>query len=287
MELMRSGTELPQLMIVPTRSVVPHERYEAQRSMPLVARLRQEGILKNPPLVAPIPDEERFVILDGTNRAMAIAALDYPHMLVQVINYEEPRLILDTWFHLVSEMPRDQFLARMHEIDGLRIEQAELLHARAELARREAGAYVIVPNAESSGVGQVYVLYVGNDLHRRADILNDLVNVYLVDGHIYRANTDHFNELLNYYDDVTALIVFPRYEPSEIVELARVGAYLPPGITRHVIPGRALRVNFPISILAESQPIEEKNEWLQEWLRNRLASNSIRYYQESTYLFDE
>jgi hypothetical protein len=133
----------------------------------------------------------------------------------------------------------------------------------------------------------VYILYTGAGLHRRADILNDLVNVYLVDGQIHRANTDHFNELTKYYDDITALVVFPRYEPSEIVELARVGAYLPPGITRHVIPGRALRVNFPISLLAENRSLEEKNEWLQEWLRDRLAGKSIRYYQESTYLFDE
>jgi hypothetical protein len=190
-------------------------------------------------------------------------------------------------------MPTGDFFFALQSIEGLRVERAGLLHARAELSRRQATAFIVTPPRvdETRGAGQlpgaVYVLYADGDFNRRTMILNEIVKVYRVRGRINRTNSDQLERLLPYYDNVTSLIVFPRYQPSEIVELARQGAYLPPGITRHVVPGRALRINFPLSILADDRTIEEKNAWLQDWMRQKLLKKEIRYYQESTYLFDE
>jgi hypothetical protein len=92
---------------------------------------------------------------------------------------------------------------------------------------------------------------------------------------------------LHYYDDIAALVVFPRYAPAEIIDLARVSAYLPAGITRHLIPRRALRINLPLSALSNDTSLTEKNAWLLDWMRQKVASKTARYYQESTFLFDE
>jgi hypothetical protein len=55
-----------------------------------------------------------------------------------------------------------------------------------------------------------------------------------------------------------------------------------------VIPGRALRVNLPLSILTdEGRTTDAKNEWLRAWIAHKLSDREIRYYQESTFLFDE
>jgi hypothetical protein len=63
---------------------------------------------------------------------------------------------------------------------------------------------------------------------------------------------------------------------------------LPTGITRHIIHGRALRVNLPLSVLTdEERTTEQKNEWLHHWVKQKMAQREIRYYQESTFLFDE
>jgi len=40
-------------------------------------------------------------------------------------------------------------------------------------------------------------------------------------------------------------------------------------------------------VLADNRPLHEKNAWLQDWLRTKLVKQEVRYYQESTYLFDE
>ena len=62
---------------------------------------------------------------------------------------------------------------------------------------------------------------------------------------------------------------------------------MPTGITRHIIPARALRVNIPLDLLQADIPLAEKNAWWHERVKAKLADNQIRFYQESTYLFDE
>ena len=62
---------------------------------------------------------------------------------------------------------------------------------------------------------------------------------------------------------------------------------VPSGITRHIIPERALRINIPLDVLAADWVLAEKEAWLQRWWRERLDCNAIRFYAESTFLFDE
>ncbi len=276
-----SQIELPDLRILPVSSLLLHEQHDDQRSEPLAMRLAADGILRNPPIVAPIPGEPRFAVLDGANRVTALQSLGIPHIVAQVIDYEDEELILDTWYHLVSDLPREDFHSAVGGLPGVSLEASDLVRARAELARRDALAYIVYPNAD------VYTVRSEGDLHQRAARLNDIVDVYKTRGKIYRTNTDHVEKLLPYYDAVTVLVVFPRYQPAEIIELARVGARLPAGITRHVIPRRALRINFPLAVLRGDWPLIEKNGYLKDWLKEKMANKSARFYQESTFLFDE
>lgn len=276
-----SPIELPDLRILPVSSLLLHEQHDAQRSEPLAMRLTSDGILRNPPIVAPVPGEPRFVVLDGANRVTALMSLGIPHIVAQVVDYEDVELILDTWYHLVSDLPREDFHRTIDGLSGVALKASDLIKARAELARREALAYIVYPD------GDVFSVEVEGDLHQRAARLNDIVNIYKTRGKIYRANTDHVENLLPFYDAVTVLVVFPRYQPAEIIELARIGARLPAGITRHIIPRRALRLNFPLSVLRDDWPLIEKNGYLKDWLKRKMANKEARFYQESTFLFDE
>jgi hypothetical protein len=100
--------------------------------------------------------------------------------------------------------------------------------------------------------------------------------------------TDSLDLARRRYPEVTALMVFPHFEPAEVLELATGGERLPAGITRHLIRWRALRLNIPIDRLADNgRSIDDKNRWLGEWLQERLVMRQVRFYEEPTVLFDE
>ncbi len=273
--------EMPDLRVVAVADLLLHEQHDAQRSVPLLERLRADGVLKNPPIVASIPGEQRYVVLDGANRVTAAQSLGMEHIAVQVVDYEDPELILDTWYHLIKGMSVEQFKDLLAHLPGIRTEASDLMHARALLARRESLAFVEYPH------GEVCSLFAEGNLHQRTQRLNDIVDLYKVHGRIFRANTDHLPSLLPLYDDITVLVVFPHYAPAEIVDLARVGAFLPAGISRHLIPRRALRINLPLAVLGNGASLDEKNRWLSSWMKEKVATKTARFYQESTFLFDE
>lgn len=272
---------MPVLRFVPVEALIPHEQADRVRTEPLAERLRTEGVLKNPPVVTPIPDEPRYVVLDGANRVAAARRLGLPHLVVQVVDYEDPRLVVEAWTHVVCGEDAAAFFEALRGLEGLSLEPAERLHARAELARRQALAYLACPR------GEIYLIRAEGDLYRRTALLNALVDLYKTRFRFYRTATDHLDQILPYYEAVIAVVVFPRYEPAEIMELARNGVRLPAGITRHIIPYRALRINIPLERMAAPESLEEKNQWLAEWFRRKLANREIRVYEESVVVFDE
>ncbi len=86
----------PDLRIVLTNSLRPHEEHDSQRSLPLIERLKTEAVVINPPIVSPM-GANQYVILDGANRFHAFSHLNYPHILVQVASYESGYVELKTW----------------------------------------------------------------------------------------------------------------------------------------------------------------------------------------------
>jgi len=256
---------MPDLRIVPWTSLVPHEEHDAQRSEPLVERISEAGILLNPPVVAPM-DADRFVILDGANRHYALGALGYDYILVQVVDYESDAVRLETWHHVVSHISWFKFLRHIRKIEGVSVDCVDLLSARAALARREVLAYAVLHDDSA------YTLQVEADtLMQRTAALRTVVDTYKHRGVLNRISTDALHEARRLY-----------------IFAARTGVHLPPGITRHIIRGRAMRLHYPLEALrANGESLEQKNEQLQRWIQQRLAEKRVRYYAEPTYLFDE
>ena len=276
------SSETPDLRILPIDLLVEHEYNDAQRTAPLARRLEAEGLLKNPPIVAPLDDDPRFVVLDGANRTTALNTLGYPACLVQVVKYEDPPVTLSTWHHVITGIALADYLDAIHAIGGLEMAPIDLLHARAGLARRELLAYTICAD------GRVFAAQAQtHDLHQLNALLNAMVDTYKERGRLYRAATDHLHEARQLYPDLTGLVIFPRYEASEVIALARDGELLPTGLTRHLIQGRALRANYPLAELRAPNTLEEKNERLHDWLKHKLSSKEMRFYGEATFLLDE
>lgn len=276
---------LPDLRFVPVESLIPHEQHDLQRLGPLAERFKEHRILKNPPIVTPLGNsrsaDPRFMVLDGANRSTAAKAAGLPHLVVQVVSYEEPWVQLSTWHHALSQAAPEELIAECAKIPGLECVSESLLHARALLARREALAYAVHP-------GEVTVFRGGANLEERNQLLNAIVDTYSRRHRFYRVSTESFEVAHERHPDVTALLVFPHFAPAEVMELATSGSKLPAGITRHLIRWRALRVNMPIERMADAScALEEKNRWLAGWLQEKYRARQVRFYEEPTVLFDE
>jgi hypothetical protein len=280
------ASHLPDLRFVPTETILPHEQPDSTRLEPLVRKIREQSVLKNPPIVATLDADGkgsvRYVVLDGANRATAARAAGFPHMLVQVVPYDHEHVRLLTWNHALSHYPHAEMQQALDGTPGLSSRPTEPLHARAVLARREALAWIQFED------GAVLTLHGGRDIRERNALLNVVVDGYRDHGKFYRVENDSFEAAKRRHPDVTALVAFPHFERAEILELAHAGDRLPAGITRHLVRWRALRLNVPIEQLAdERHSLEDKNRWLGDWLREKLATRQVRFYEESTVLFDE
>jgi hypothetical protein len=272
----------PDLRIVQIDRIMPHEYEDERRAEPLVRRLPQDGVLVNPPIVTELDDSGgRFVILDGTNRVTALNVLHYEQALVQVVRYEEPYVELHTWNHVVDGITPESLHQQFRAISGLDVEPADAFHVRAALARRSILAYCLLSDGQVLGLSGG-----GMDLHERTRLLQAVVEAY-IHGQLHRSNLDQLDRIKEIYPEMAAAIVFPKYEPVEILDLAEAGLPVPTGITRHVIHGRVLRLNYPLARLSADVPLEQKNAELADWVRNQFANRGVRYYAESTYLFDE
>ncbi len=271
--------EVPTLRIVAVENLILHEETDPCRVERLRLRIREDGLLKNPPVVSPLTETGQYVVLDGANRTAALAGMGVRDAAVQVVDYDE--VGLDTWNHLVAGVDDGVLFAAIKSIPGVSVRSTDLQTARRLWRDRAILAYMVCRD------GEVHVVEPGENLKQSARLLNQMSNVYRGEATIYRVETDNTSELRSYYDDVAATIIYPPFRPADILDLALNSAKLPTGITRHIIPRRALRINIDLDFLAEDQPVSEKNEWLQEWLRRKLQNKEARYYEEPTFLFDE
>src|SRR5204863_5771752 len=112
-------------------------------------------------------------------------------------------------------------------------------------------AYLVHPPHDGLPT-QVYLLVAMQlDNAAEARLLLELVDIYKgkPDTAIHRVDSDDIEAYLHDYDAVGGLIVFPPYRPADLLALTRAGLRVPTGITRHIIPARALRVNVPLPLL--------------------------------------
>lgn len=261
--------------------VLLHEHTERQRVEKLVERIQADQFLKNPPIV--VRGDSKYILLDGATRVTALKQLGYRDVVVQVVDYDMPGLALETWNHLLIGLPVSDFLTALRQLNGLQIQETTADQASHALVHRHSVGTIALAD------GSVFSLRAtgAESLATQVTLLNDVVAAYEGRVELLRIADEDVDELPSRRSPWDALIVFPRYRPNDIRALALNGHKLPTGITRHIIPGRAMRINLPLTFLRGDESLEKKNEWLAEWMRAKMRERRVRYYREPVYLFDE
>jgi hypothetical protein len=261
--------------------VILHEDHDMQRTLPLVEKLRAQGIIRNPPIVMPLNDgTDRYMVLDGANRVTSLLELEFPHIVAQVVESSNPHVSLQTWNHVVWGMNAKTLTASLRKVKGI-----ELIKVNT---RRSVDAPKYVPMQVRLPDGSFFIMKeTPSDLATHIQTMHSVVNTYKTRASLDRTSQTLIDTFKNVYPDLTALVIFPHFKIKTVLKLASQNILLPTGITRFTVSPRALHLNYPLHELSSGKPLEYKQEYLKKWIEERVKKKGVRLYSEATFLFDE
>ncbi len=277
---MSNSKPFPILRIVPLEQIRFHEAPETDRAARLVERLAEDRHLLNPPIVAPLAQADGYLLIDGANRISAMRLLGYNCVPVQIINYDDPALHLASWHHAVMRLYWPDWIERLRSL-GLPVEIVSIETAEATLATREACAVMMASDENAA------IISASSNLRADVHAMTRLIDTYKKSFPFERVDQTNLAELHSFYPDLAALVLFTPLAKSEVVQLVTDNLKLPTGLTRHSIPGRVLRVNIQLDVLRSDLSLEDKNEWLEAFVRMRMQERHVRFYPESVFIFDD
>jgi len=272
---------LPTLRILPLESLILHEDHDNQRTLPLVEKLRAQGIIRNPPIVMPLVDgSNRYMVLDGANRVTSLHEMEFPHIVAQVVEASNPNVNLQTWNHVIWGMSTKALMSGLRKVKGLEV--IKINTSRSLDAPKYVPVQIRLPD------GKFYLLTESpSDLPAHIGTLHKIVNAYKTRAALDRTSQTLIDSFKPVYHDLTALVIFPTFKIKTVLKLASQQIVLPTGITRFTVSPRALHLNYPLHELSSGKSIEYKEAYLKTWIEERVKKKGVRLYSEATFLFDE
>ncbi len=269
-----------------------HETCDFKRTQRLAEEIKRDGHLKNPVLVGYMSTGEdkksdhekgeKWLVLDGVNRVSALKLLNIPDVLVQSVNYEDERVKLSSWNHLIFDAQKEEVIEKIKDLK-LEVSSCPLKWRKEALKHQKTISYFLFK--DMSGI-------VVNDgsftLEDKVKSLYQLIATY--NGRFEICYLDSDNHLLSVFDHFqksSAINLIPRFDKREILDLVQKDILLPSGLTRFIVPNRILGLEVSCSVLSANTPLFEKNSFLKELLAYRIKTKKAKFYQESVTLFNE
>lgn len=269
----------PVLKLVPLSSIELQEEAESERLKNLVEAFRKSQTLKDPPIVASGLGK-KLIQLDGTNRINVLRKLGCSHVVVQVVDYHDTSSVLiKSWVH-VSKVNKQEFLKKLKMLPKVETESFKIGLGVTLTGHPLAAASIIFRD------GNGLSIFSNSDLIRRVKLMKSVVKLYgqLIerDRQVTIESMAQLSEFFTKHKDKNVALFFPSFSSHEIYSLLEKGITLPTGITRHVINGRALRINYPIAMLGKGVTEREKQNYFKNFLKNL----NLRFYEESTFVVE-
>lgn len=233
-------------------------------------------------MVLPLVKGKSYAVLDGATRTGAFRRLGLPYILVQVVSPGREFVQLKTWNHVITGCSLQSLLEELRHISGLCFLTDHAAVGSLPRSPVEHLALLVAP-----GDTALKIVVEARDLEEHAMALDKLVRACCRIGFLERSEQFSLDRLLIEYPGLTAVLNYAPLQVGQILEMVRREMQLPPGLTRFIISPRALRLNYPIARLAAGGLLEEKQLEVESWLQVRVGERDVRYYAESTWLFDE
>ena len=275
-------TDRFQLEVIPIKNILVHEALDPSNSKELINFLKKSQNLSNPIIVAAL-GEKKYLQLDGMNRIYSFKMLGIKTISAQIVDYNNQEEIeLSSWLHIFNGDIK-KFLSFIKEDKFLVVSQGKMDQVgHRYIKERDFGRLcTIVTNKK-----EVFFISTGGSFSEKIKRMNYLVSFYknnLSRGALpYTLNYDNIKVFFKQYSNDNIIVIFPTFTPQQIIESAKSGVLLPTGITRHLVKGRVLNVNLPLSFFDNKKSLKEQNEEQDKILLKKRS----RLYEEATINFE-
>jgi len=287
-----------ELTFVHSEDLIFHETCDFKRTQKLAEEIKRDGHLKNPVLVGCINTEDtkdaeegeklihrrgkKLLVLDGVNRVSALRLLNLPDVLIQIVDYEDKKVKLSSWNHLIFDAQKGEIIKKIKDLN-LEVSVCPLNWRKEALNHQKTISYflfrdmsgIVVNNGSLTPEDKVKNLY-------------QLIALYNGRSEIcYLDSENHFLSVFEHFKKSSAINLIPIFDKKEILGLVQKGILLPFGVTRFIVPHRVLGLEVSCSVLSAKTPLSEKNLFLKELLTYRIKTKKAKFYQESVTLFNE
>jgi hypothetical protein len=254
---------LNKLKIIPLETIVAFEAPSEDRVDRLVAEIEEEGKLPNPLLVKPL--DNVYLLLDDVAVLAALGRLDLKHVPIQPA---DASLSVRPWQRVVEHWHKDDLLTYQRAFPR----QVSLSAGNGPLSSRQAG----VRFRDNTSFR---LTFTSESFFTRCDMISTLIASCGRAGGGFRAKLALDDpDPLRSFPQATAAVYPPFFSLDELAAIARGHDRLPYGLIRIDQPGRILGIDFALEILRETAPLEEKEAFLKELIRIRMASDRTAYY---------
>jgi hypothetical protein len=249
------------LDVRPTKELLCHEQTISKN----LKRLK-EGMLNIGHLVDPlVVDGKTNVVLDGNHRLKVLEIIECPCSACQIVDYSSPEIKVGTWLPAIKRKP-DEFL----KPEGMKIEKVD-----AETGRKAVEATRSPFMVMSKGSEGALLLNPGN--YKMREMVEEQVFILsLFDSAEITYIPD--TEADAYLEKGYTVLMRRPYTKDEIVKAAKDHAPFPPKSTRHLIPGRIIRLNMKLGWLHFERSDAKKE--MEEMLKRRAYNGNVRKYYE-------
>lgn len=275
-------TDRFQLEVIKIDDILVHEELDPSNSKELVNFLKKGQTLSNPIIVAALGGK-KYIQLDGMNRIYSFKTLGLKTITAQIVDYNNQEEIeLSSWLHIFKGDLK-KFLDFIQLDKSMVVSQGKMDQVGHRFIKEKdfGRLCTLVTNKK-----EVFFISTGDNFSEKIKRLNYLVSFYknnLSRGTLpYTLNHDSIKLFFRQYPDDNIAVIFPTFTPQQIIECAKSGVLLPTGITRHLVKGRVLNINLPLSIFNEKKSLKEQNEEQDKILLKKRS----RLYEEATINFE-
>jgi len=266
--------------LIDINNLKPHEEVIDSLVESIADAIRVQGFVRDPLIV----DKDEHVILDGMHRYSSLKSLKCRFAPCCLVNYDNPLIKVGSWFRLFNIQEPESLAENLLNEHNL-----EYTKTRIDLEHLTYNSQSII----LTGRDTQYFLPQSSDLIEFARTAVKLEKALVKKGH----HVDYLSETVAIETlrsgRVNFAISLPIFSKKQIREFGAQALLLPHKVTRHVMPSRPLRIDVPLTMLADPTIAqEEANRRLGEGLSarqvDRKPPGSIvdgRRYEEELLVF--